>query len=86
MEFSDGVTLHSQVKHINLLEYWNPWRTHLFLLIYSYFFPKYDLMGHLQTESSFLLQVSIQKLNTWLSALQYQILISYYSKEVAPVE
>lgn len=43
-------------------------------------------MVHLQTESSSLLQLSVQKLNTWLSALQDQIVISYYFKEAAPVE
>lgn len=43
------------------------------MLTYAYFFPKYDLMGHLQTDSSSLLQLSVQKLNTRLTALKDQI-------------
>lgn len=43
-------------------------------------------MGHLQTESRSLLQLNVQNLNTWLSGLQDQSLISYYFKEAGPVE
>lgn len=31
-------------------------------------------MGHLQIDSSFILQLSVQKLNTWLTAVQDLIL------------